>query len=255
MKTQSLITTKTTLATIVAGVVLLLAGCEQDDRGQTPSDGRGQTPAHEAHKPRQIARVDPKDLQSAKASRPKKAPPSAKSAKEKGPIPDVVARVLIEDAVNNNNYKNLAKLRDKAEQIEDPALRLRLLEGLAWFDETAVSDALTFLIDPDEKVSAMAGEIVTSRISSIESRENREQVYTAALKLMAKDSPDREILLATLENDKKGIVMHVLRDLSSTQDSDPELWQKLKDVYKTSFDRPYVSPIDSLIHYDPRDDL
>ena len=253
MKTQSLITTKTTLATIVAGVVLLFAGCGRDDRGQTPSDGRGQAPAHEARKTHRIPEADKKDG-SPKASRPKKAPLAAKSGKGKRPIPDAVARVLVEDAVNDNNYKNLAKLRDRVEQIEDPALRLRLLEGLAWFEETSVADALTFLADPDDKVAAMAGEIVSSRISSIESRENREKIYTAALKLMAKDSPDRDILLATLENDKKGIVMRVLRDLSSTKDSDPELWQNLKEVYETAFGRPYVSHVDALLHYDPRDD-
>lgn len=253
MKTNSLITTRTALATIVAGAVLLFAGCGQDDRGHPPSDDRGQTPAHEAHEAHRIPEADRKDG-APKAPRPKKKTSAAKTAKGKLPIPDAVARALVENAIDDNNYGHLVKLRDKAGQIEDPALRLRLLEGLAWFEETAVSDALCFLADPDAKVAAKAGEIVSSCISSVERQEDREQVYKVALKLMAKDSPDRDILLATLEGDRKSVVMHVLRDLSSTKDSDPGLWRRLTEVYETSFGRPYVSHVDALIHYAPGED-
>ena len=171
-----------------------------------------------------------------------------------GMIPDEVARILVEHAVNENDYKSLAKLRDKISQISDPALRMRLLEGLAWFDETAVADSLPFLADDDPKVAAQAGEIVASRISSVEKRQDREKVYTAALKLMAKDSPDREILAATLESDRKLVVMHVLRDLESSKESDPALWKRLTEAYETATGRPYKDYVDALIHYNPRDD-
>ena len=170
------------------------------------------------------------------------------------PWPEATARFLVENAVNDNDYENLSKLRDMVDKIADPALRLRLLEGLAWFEKTAVADALPFLADPDAEVVARASDIITSRISTIPRTSQREQVYKAALTLMADDSPDREILMATLENDKKTTCINLLHDFESQRETRPELWKRLTEVYETQFGRPYKDHLDALLHYNPRDD-
>ena len=288
MKTNSLITTRTALATAVAGAVFLFGGCGEGEGTQGTEKTQGTPHADE----RSRGTHDPTDgangamgssrptglipgVSGAKVGRHDPMPPPVDGAMGSsrptdgandasgamgssrptdGMIPDDLARILVEHAVNENDYKSLAKLRDKISQISDPALRMRLLEGLAWFDETAVADSLPFLADDDPKVAAQAGEIVASRISSVEKRQDREKVYTAALKLMAKDSPDREILAATLESDRKLVVMHVLRDLESSKESDPALWKRLTEAYETATGRPYKDYVDALIHYNPRDD-
>ena len=146
-------------------------------------------------------------------------------------------RLLVEEAVNANDYKKLSILLGKLDRIGDPAIRLRLLEGLNWFDETAVADALPFLVDTDAKVASFASEIVSSRITSVARTSQREKLYVAALKLMP-DSPDRDILVATLEGERKSTCMHVLHDLEAMKTSQPALWRKLTNVYESHFGRP-----------------
>ena len=170
------------------------------------------------------------------------------------PWPDEVARILVEHAVNGNDYESLAKLRDKLDKIEDPDVRLRLLEGLSWFDETAVADALSFMLDPDDRVATLASEIVTSHMSSVKRPSQRKKLYAVALKLMPDDSPDRELLMATLENDKERVIIGVLADFEPSKDSDPALWKRLTEAYETATGRPYKDYVDALIHYNPRDD-
>ena len=243
MKTNSLITCRMTLATAVAGVVLLLAGCGQEPPEPSATDSR--PPPATA---RRIA-----GAKRPVATRPVRAAETGRSTSGEM-LPDVLMRLLVDEAVNANDYQKLSVLLSKLDRIGDPAIRLRLLEGLAWFDETAVADALPFLLDDDSRVAAQAAEIVTSRISSVPRQPQREKLNVAALKLMPEDSPDRDILLATLESDSKSTCLHVLRDLESIQRTHPELWVKLRKVYRTQFGRPYVDYIDALLHYNPRED-
>ena len=246
MKTNSLITCRMTLATAVAGVVLLLAGCGQEPPEPSATDSR----------PPPARRVPSKAI--TKKPRPARTVRTGSTGEivrtSGGMLPDVLMRLLVDEAVNANDYQKLSVLLSKLDRIGDPAIRLRLLEGLAWFDETAIADALPFLLDDDSRVAAQAAEIVTSRISSVPRQPQREKLYVAALKLMPEDSPDRDILLATLESDSKSTCLHVLRDLESIQRTHPELWVKLRKVYRTQFGRPYVDYIDALLHYNPRED-
>lgn len=249
MKTNSLITCRTALATSVAGVVLLLAGCGEEP--PTPPASADSRP------PSATARRIP-DVESSEGTGPTRAvgtAPGSATARAAGKmLPDALMRLLVDEAVNANDYKRLSVLLGKLDRIGDPAIRLRLLEGLAWFDETAVADALPFLVDADSQVAAQAAEIVTSRISSVARQSQREKLYVAALKLMPDDAPDRDILLATLEGDSKSVCLHVLHDLESARKSRPELWRKLTDIYSEQFGRPYVSYIDALLHYNPYED-
>ena len=233
MKTNSLFSVRTALATAVAGAVFVFAGCERGEGTQGTEKTQGTANADERSRGRAGARP---------------------SRDGDAPWPEATARFLVENAVNDNDYENLSKLRDMAEKIADPALRLRLLEGLAWFEKTAVADALPFLADPDAEVVARASDIITSRISTIPRTSQREQVYKAALTLMADDSPDREILMATLENDKKTTCINLLHDFESQREKRPELWKRLTEVYEAQFDRPYKDHLDALLHYNPRDD-
>ena len=182
---------------------------------------------------------------------PRKAAPSTGAAKKM--LPDALMRLLVEEAVNANDYKKLSLLLGKLDRIGDPAIRLRLLEGLNWFNETAVADALPFLLDTDAHVAAFASEIVSSRITSVARTSQREKLYVAALKLMP-DSSDRDILIATLEGERKSTCLHVLHDLEAMKESQPALWRKLTDVYESHFGRPYTGYIDALLHFNPRDD-
>ena len=245
MKTNSLFSVRTALATAVAGAVFVFAGCGEDagsngaSRTSRPTDGANGA----SGTPRPTGLIP----DASKRSRGTRDPTDA-------PWPEATARFLVENAVNDNDYENLSQLRDMVDKIADPALRLRLLEGLAWFEKTAVADALPFLADPDEEVVARASDIITSRISTIPRTSQREQVYKAALTLMADDSPDREILMATLENDKKTTCINLLHDFESQREKRPELWKRLTEVYETQFGRPYKDHLDALLHYDPRDD-
>lgn len=220
-------------------------------------------PAPPAEESPSAASARPAPLAEAKAAPERRAKPKpaakkrevkAAKAASSGPYPEAVARFLVENAVSANDYRQLSLLRDKLDRIDDPELRLRLLEGLAWFDETAVADALPFLLDSDERVSAAAGEVVANQIASVTRASQREKLYTAALKLMPADLADRDILLAALENDKKSVVIRVLRDSADMERTDPELWEKLKEVYETACGRPYRGHIDALSHYDIRED-
>ena len=238
----------TTLATCVAGVVLFCTGCGDDagsngaPRTSRPADGANGA----SGTPRPTGLIPDASERSRGASRT--------SRPTDAPWPDEVARILVEHAVNGNDYESLAKLRDKLDKIEDPDVRLRLLEGLSWFDETAVADALSFMLDPDDRVATLASEIVTSHMSSVKRPSQRKKLYAVALKLMPDDSPDRELLMATLENDKERVIIGVLADFEPSKDSDPALWKRLTEAYETATGRPYKDYVDALIHYNPRDD-
>ncbi len=255
MKTNSLFSVRTALATAVAGAVFVFAGCGDGEGTQGTEKTQGTTHADGA-----VGSRVPRDRRGDDGAGGLRLIPDAseRSRGTRDPTdaawPEATARFLVENAVNDSNYENLAKLRDMVDKIADPALRLRLLEGLAWFDETAVADALPFLADPDAEVASAAGEIITSRISTIPRTSQREQVYKAALTLMADDSPDREILMATLENDKKTACINLLHDFESQRETRPELWKRLTEVYEAQFGRPYKDHLDALLHYNPRDD-
>lgn len=244
MKTNSLITCRMTLATSVAGVVLLLAGCGREPPAP-PADADKRPPPATARR-----------ISNAKRSAGTASARTAETGRSTSGkmLPDALMRFFVDEAVNANDYQKLSILLGKLDRIGDPAIRLRLLEGLAWFDETAVADALPFLLDTDSRVAAQAAEIVTSRISSVARQPQREKLYVAALKLMPEDSPDRDILLATLEGDSQSTCLHVLRDLEPLQQTHPQLWVKLRQVYRAQFGRPYVDYIDALLHYNPRED-
>lgn len=243
MKTNSLITCRTALATSVAGAVLFLAGCGQES--PAPSAAAGSRPPTAQRIP---------DVGTGPAHAVGTGPTGMASRASGKMLPDALMRVLVDEAVNANDYKKLSVLLGKLDRIGDPAIRLRLLEGLAWFDETAVADALPFLTDADSRVAAQAAEIVTSRIPSIARQSQREKLYAAALELMPDDAPDRDILLATLEGDSKSACLHVLRDLEHVRTSRPELWRKLTNVYWEQFGRPYINYVDALLHYNPREE-
>lgn len=264
MKTNSLITTKTALAISIAGAVLLVflashrTTPESGDLATSHSESK---PPFSEDRPRRIsdaAKGKDKDTPPSREHKSRKGTPRRKTASDdegaKKPLPDALMRLLVDEAVNANDYKKLSALLGKLDRIDDPEIRLRLLEGLTWFDETAVADSLPFLLDSDERIAATAAEVVSSRISSISRPSQREQVYVAALKLMPEDSPDRAILLATLENDRKSVVIHALRDLEETKAQDPALWKRLTEIYEAHFDRPYVNHVDALLHYDPNED-
>ena len=165
-------------------------------------------------------------------------------------FPDFLVEHAITRASDNYDYKTLAALRDQMDQILNPELRLKLLLALNWYDETAIPDAIRFLKDEDERVVAAASDIVSTRISSEQSVVRRGQYYSEALKLM-KDSPDREILIDTLKGERKSLCIHLMNELEKQGKEDPSLWNALKEVYEYQFDRPYVSHIDSLLHYRP----
>lgn len=234
---------QTTLATLVAGVVVCLSGCGRESAPESADEPH-------ATAPRTIPTVSTGRVTVARHTSPKAAP-SPDAAKKM--LPDALMRLLVEEAVNANDYKKLSILLGKLDRIGDPAIRLRLLEGLNWFDETAVADALPFLVDTDAKVASFASEIVSSRITSVARTSQREKLYVAALKLMP-DSPDRDILVATLEGERKSTCIHVLHDLEAMKTSQPALWRKLTNVYESHFGRPYTGYIDALLHFNPRDD-
>lgn len=232
---------RTALATAVAGAVVCLSGCER--RPETaPASGRPVAAPAAVSAP--TGRV-------AAASRSGDRRPATSGARKRM-LPDALMRRLVDQAVDANDYQKLSKLLGKLDQIGDPKIRLRLLEGLNWFDATAVADAIPFLLDADSRVAAFAGEIVSSRIASVEPPAQREQLFVAALKLMP-DSADRDLLIAAMESERKSLCLHVLRDLEPMRTAQPELWRKLTAVYEAHFGRPYVSYVDALLHFNPRD--
>lgn len=252
MRINVRLTVRAALATYVAGAVVCFSGCERRSTAEEPV----------ALKPKATNRVStvrtPTNGHVRASTVPKRTPKkdvraAKKTATLSKMLPDAVVRVLVDDAVNENDYKRLSVLLGKIDRISDPQIRLRLLEGLSWFEETAVEDAIPFLLDADTDVAARASEIVSSRISSIPKPEQREKVYTASLKLMP-DSADRDILISTLENERKLSLLHVMRDMEAVRSTQPDLWQKLKAAYESACGRPYVSYVDALLHYDPRKD-
>ncbi len=261
MKVNVKFTVITALATCVAGAVLLSAGCGEGEAagegGRTPLSNDG---GRAGAQPSKLIPDAAKDGLAGSRSCATETPQSHRSVtggatnNGKQTWPDALARVLVENAVSNNDYEDLARLRDRLDKIEDPDVRLRLLEGLAWFDETAVADALAFLLDSDKRVATLASEVVTSRMAFVKRPSQRKKLYAAALKLMPVDSPDREILVSTLENDKKRVLIGVLDDLESMKSTDPALWKRLTEAYETSTGLPYTGHIDALRHYDPRAD-
>ena len=239
---------RTALVTVVAGAVVCLSGCDRRPAAQS-ADGRREAAPTALSAPTGRVAVQGRSVD---RSRESAAPADAPVGAGKRMLPDALMRRLVDQAVDANDYQKLSKLRGKLDQIGDPQIRLRLLEGLNWFDDTAVADAIPFLLDADDRVSALAGEIVSSRIASVEPPAQREQLFVAALKLMP-DSPDRDLLLAALESERKSLCLHVMRDLEPMRTAQPELWSKLTAVYETQFDRPYVNYIDALLHFNPRD--
>lgn len=232
------------LATFVAGAAVLLAGCEREPK-----------PHAMAAKAVRAAAAGRKGVH-VPTGRVAAAKHAVRATSPKAPrkmLPDALMRLLVDEAVDANDYARLSALLGKCDRIADPEIRMRLLEGLSWFDETAVEDALSFLLDPDEKVAAAAAALVTSRISTVGRQQQREKLYVAALKIMP-DSPDRDILIAQLEGDRKSVCMHVLRDLEGVRASRPDLWRKVTDVYLAVFGRPYIDAVDAIMHYNPRED-
>lgn len=252
MRINVRLTVRATLATYVAGVAVCFSGCERRPPVEEPVTVKPKAT-------NRVATVRTPTNGYVRASKPPKRTPKKDVRAAKKPstsskmLPDAVMRLLVDDAVNANDYKRLSVLLGKIDRIGDPAIRMRLLEGLNWFEETAVEDAIPFLIDADKGVAAFAAEIVSSRISSIPKPEQREKVYVASLKLMA-DSADRDILISTLENERKFLLMHVMRDMEAVQTTHPVLWQKLKAAYESACGRPYAGYVDALLHYDPRKD-
>lgn len=243
------LTVRTALATFVAGAVANFVGCGERPADELPA-------ANDVAAAQVVTNMNVRSSETAKRIGRKRAKavkkPSGSTASSKK-LPDDLMRLLVDDAVNANDYKRLSVLLGKIDRIGDPAIRMRLLEGLNWFEETAVEDAIPFLIDADEGVAAFAAEIVSSRISSIPKPQQREKVYVASLKLMP-DSPDRDILISMLENERKFLLMHVMRDMEQVRTSDSDLWDKLKAAYESACGRPYVSYVDALLHYNPRSD-
>lgn len=258
MKTNRLFSVRTALATSVAGAVLLLSGCGQDADGQG-QDGQGLS--QDATKSADTASERPRLIPDAardggRAVRPARRAiaTSATAAAPKRPLPDATARFLVENAVNENDYKSLSVMLGKLGQIEDPEVRLRLLHGLAWFDETAATDALPFLSDPDGEVAAAASDIVSSRISLIPITAQRGRVYGEALATLPDDSPDRELLLTTLESDRKSVCIELLHKFEGEREERPDLWRRLTEIYEEQTGLPYTGRIDALLRYDPGDD-
>ncbi|MGN0833326.1 MAG: hypothetical protein ACI4RD_06720 [Kiritimatiellia bacterium] len=234
---------RTALATAVAGAVVCLSGCDRRPADE-PAAGLRAAEASVSAPTGQVTVERRRVGQRTAAAVP--------TGDRKQKLPDALMRRLVNQAVDENDYAKLAKLSGKLDQIGDPQIRLRLLEGLNWFDATAVADAIPFLLDEDSRVASLAGEIVSSRIASVALPAQREQLFVAALKLMP-DSPDRDLLIAALESERKSLCLHVLRDLEPMRTAQPELWRKLTAVYEAQFDRPYVSHIDALQHYNPRE--
>ncbi|MGN0877720.1 MAG: hypothetical protein ACI4TC_10655 [Kiritimatiellia bacterium] len=230
--------------TVVAGAVVCLSGCDRRPAAQ-PSGVRREAAPTALSAPTGRVAVQGRSVDRSRES-------AATAGAGKRMLPDALMRRLVDQAVDANDYQKLSRLLGKLDQIGNPQIRLRLLEGLNWFDATAVADAIPFLLDADGRVSALAGEIVSSRIASVEPPAQREQLFVAALKLMP-DSPDRDLLLAALESERKSLCLHVMRDLEPMRTAQPELWSKLTAVYETQFDRPYVNYIDALLHFNPRD--
>ncbi len=243
----------TASATLVAGAVFFAV------RAQKADDSSPMLSADRPHPQENKRRFIPEAKMDKPGDRPRKRDsrigdrPQTK-ATEKEFLPDSILRLLVDRAVDSNDYKALSALLGKLDRISNSEIRLRLLEGLAWFDETSVADSLPFLADSDERVASAAAEIVTSRITSIPRKSQREEVYKVALKTLPEDSPDREILLATLETDSKGIVYRILSEFENEKLTNPHLWNRLKEVYETSFDRPYVNRYEALLHYNAIED-
>ena len=154
----------------------------------------------------------------------------------------------IQNSSDNEDYKGLSRLLKCKKRMEEPETRLALLDALAWFEETAVGDALQFLDDEDERVAAKAAEVVTARIASIEKSTVRSEVYLEAMKKM-KNSPDLDILVAELGGDEKYVVLKVVTGMEGACKLRPTLWKKLKEVYEESFDRKYTTSNDAFINY------
>ena len=235
---------RTALATVVAGAVVCLSGCDRRPAAQS-ADGRREAASPALSTPTGQVAVQGRSVDQSRES-------AAPAGAGKRMLPDALMRRLVNQAVDANDYQKLSRLLGKLDQIGDPQIRLRLLEGLNWFDATAVADAIPFLLDADGRVAALAGEIVSSRIASVEPPAQRDQLFVAALKLMP-DSPDRDLLLAAMESERKSLCLHVMRDLEPMRTAQPELWRRLTAVYETQFGRPYVNYIDALLHFDPRD--
>lgn len=205
-------------------------------------------------KPVKAVRVKEGEKQAETKPAPKKRTKRAKK-KSSGPMPDFLARHAVRSASSDNDYARLKRLQAMSGKIMDPAIRLELLEALAWFDETAVADAVTFLADPDERVSGKAGEVIAQRIGMVGDRMLRQRLFTASLKLMG-DTADRDILLTQLETDKKFTCMQVVRELDKggVRERDPELWEKLTEAYESCMGRPYVDSVKALLEYSHREE-
>lgn len=240
--------TLTILAAVAAGIVVLLVSCSKsahDEVGAT-------VPASESVKSTEKSGEKAETHKKRTVAKPPKDGKPVAQRKKSNRLSPAVMRLLIRDAIDSNNHDRLAILLNNAAASEDPEVRLELLQALSWFDETAVEDAVGFLLDEDERVAATASEIVTARISSVPSRPTRQKLYLAALKTMPATA-DRDILLATLESEDKLFCLRVITGLESVRELRPDLWEKVAETYESVFGRPYVNATDALMNFNPRE--
>ncbi len=166
---------------------------------------------------------------------------------EKKGLPDWFVRDRIQKAMDDEDYEGLSFWLKYYEQIEDPETRLMLLNGLAWFEGTAVQDALAFVLDDDEEVAATACDIITTHLREVKDPMARGEMYALTLKYMG-DTADQDILVAMLEAESKDMCIWVLKDLECVRETRPELWKKVTDVYTEQTGREYTTWLDAMMN-------
>ena len=233
------------LAIFIAGVCFLCFlwnGADSDGSSQAKSQGEQ---GGSLRVVRQVVRGEKKKV------RPQVRLPNMKRGVA---LPDQFVRFSIQHAIDDEDYNRLAALLKYKDAIKEASTRLQLVDALGWFDETAAQDVVGFLDDKDEAVRVRAADILTQKLPHVVARQKRGKIYVEAMKKM-QNSPELDMLLASLDGEGKGVVLSVVLGMEETCKLRPTLWKKLTCAYEEHFDRAYTTRNDALMHFNPyRDD-
>lgn len=177
--------------------------------------------AEKAERPRQIP-----DVGKSASEKPVAKAASPSPAKGKKSLPKGMLKVLIKEAMETANFKALNALVENARNSPDPAVRMAVVDTLAYYESNAADSLATFIDDQDPEVRARAIVVTDVAVNSIPGDYKKADVI---LKVMGKvrDTETLDSFAAKLETISAKEASQAIISAYLNREKSPLVWSSM----------------------------